>query len=192
MRNSPKRLARLTPLLAICALLLGADQPSNQSNPYHAIIERNLFGLKPVPQPAAAEPERPSPVRITLTGITTILGDKRVLMKTAHGQTPERSYILTVGQREGDIEVLEIDENTGNVTLNNAGVVMRLNLDKDGPLSSVNQMPSLGALPPPPAALPHRFGTFSRQVSPAKRPPIPSQSNLQIRGFSCVICCCLA
>jgi hypothetical protein len=111
------------------------DSPSGQ---YQAISERNVFGLHPPPaQPAPTSPAAPLP-KITLTGITTILGNKRALMKVAPavlkpGDTnKELSLILTEGQREGEIEVLQIDENVGSVKINNSGTVMLVTFEKDG------------------------------------------------------------
>ena len=71
-------------------------------------------------------------------GITTILGDKRVLLRVKFPAQPpeparEASCILTVGQREGPIEVLKIDEIAGSVEINNSGAVMVLTLARDGP-----------------------------------------------------------
>src|ERR1041385_247409 len=102
--------------LVLCAgaHAVTSDQPAN---PYQSIVDRNVFALKPPPPPPDPEASKPPPVKITLTGITTILGNKRALMKTppppgkpGEPAKQEMSYILTVGQREGDIEVLDIDE----------------------------------------------------------------------------------
>jgi hypothetical protein len=70
-------------------------------------------------------------------GITTF-GDKRALLKVKFPARPpeparEVSCILTVGQREGPIEVLEIDESAGSVRINNSGTEMVLTLAQDGP-----------------------------------------------------------
>ena len=88
-----------------------------QNTPYQSIVDRNVFALKPPPPPPDPEATKPPPVKITLTGITTILGNKRALMKSpappgkpGEPAKPEVSYILTVGQREGDVEVIDIDE----------------------------------------------------------------------------------
>jgi hypothetical protein len=123
--------------------------PDTSDNPYQSIIDRNVFALKPPPPPAdPAEANKGQVLKITLTGITTILGNKRVLMKTAPppgkpGEPPktEQSYILTEGQREGEIEVIEIDDKAGSVKVNNAGTVQTLTFEKDGA--------KLPATPPP-------------------------------------------
>ncbi len=133
--------------------------PDPATTPYQTIVDRNVFALKPPPPPPSAEEAKPPPVKITLTGITTIVG-KRALMKSpappgkpGEPAKPELSYILAEGQREGDVEVLEIDDKSGNVKINNAGVVVTLNIDKDGPKLPTTGLPP-GVPPPPMGAMP--------------------------------------
>jgi len=107
------------------------------ANPYQWIKDRNLFRL--IPPPEDQKPVPPQPPKITLTGITTILGKKLVLInvlpKAKPGeQAKPQSLILTVGQREAEIEVLEIDEQIdgGTVKLVNHGVIQVLSMQSDG------------------------------------------------------------
>src|SRR5262249_37418731 len=122
--------------LSVCAAA-SAVTSAPSAGPYDGIVDRNVFGLKPPPPPPDPEATKAPPSKITLTGITTILGNKRALMKTPPpqgkpGEQPkgEQSYILTIGQREGDIEVLDIDEKAGSVKVNNAGTVLTLTFEK--------------------------------------------------------------
>jgi hypothetical protein len=124
-------------------------------------VERNVFGLKPTPLVPPVEARGAPPPRITLTGITTILGDKRVLMKVeipgrAGEPASERSVILAEGQRESNIEVLKVDVDTGDVTIDDFGSIVALNLEKDGtklaPMSPrPNIAPPVGLIPPTPS-----------------------------------------
>ena len=142
--------------LAFCTVANAVPQESSD-NPYQSIIDRNVFSLKPPPPPPdPAEVNKPQTVKITLTGITTILGNKRVLMKTApppgkpgEGPKTEQSYILTEGQREGDIEVIAIDEKAGSVKVDNGGTVQTLTFEKDGA-----KLPATAAPPSAPGAVP--------------------------------------
>jgi len=142
--------------LAFCTAASAVPQESSD-NPYQSIIDRNVFSLKPPPPPPdTTEANKPQTVKITLTGITTILGNKRVLMKTApppakpgEGPKTEQSYILTEGQREGDIEVIAIDEKTGSVKVNNGGTVQTLTFEKDGA-----KLPATAAPAPVPGVVP--------------------------------------
>jgi len=125
-------LVGLSPFLAAQALVPGSSQDHYQNIP-----ERNLFALRPPPQ-VRNEPIPPQLTKILLTGITTILGDKRALMKTLlppgkpGDQAKEQSLILKEGQREGEIEVVAIDDKAGSVKVNNSGTVMVLTFEKDG------------------------------------------------------------
>jgi hypothetical protein len=161
--------------VALFGIAAGVAAPDTDVNQYNAISERNVFGLRP-PQPEAGPTNPPAPLpKITLTGITTILGNKRALMMLAPANlkpgeaNKEQSLILTEGQREAEVEVLQIDEKRGSVKVNHSGTIMVLTFDKDGaklpPTAPVRQPP--GA-PPLPTALPATAGaaTTSPTTSP--------------------------
>jgi hypothetical protein len=100
------------------------------SNPYQGIVDRNVFGLRPPPPPPSTEPVRPPPPAVALTGITTILGKKLAFMNVQVPPKPgeqakggPQSFMLGIGEREGEIEVIDIDEKGGIVKLNDYGVI---------------------------------------------------------------------
>jgi hypothetical protein len=135
-------------------LSLGAKGPvANASgNPYLGIVGRNVFRLKP-PQSQAREPASAPLARVRAVGITTMLGDKRALLKVylpARPPEPAREVacILKVGQREGPIEVLDINEIAGSVKVDNSGTGMILKLEKES--SHLLNAPPLPELPPLP------------------------------------------
>src|SRR5689334_17760425 len=94
--------------LALCIGLLSAPVHAivrdTEYHAYASIPARNIFGLKPIEQVQVTNPPPLLP-KLVLTGITTILGNKRVLMKEvppagSPGATnKEESLILTEGQR---------------------------------------------------------------------------------------------
>lgn len=142
--------------MAIClasglTLLPAAHAVVSDGNPYKAIITRNPFGLIPPPPPAPVTTVTP-PSNIQLTGITTLMGKKLAMLMATEpgpGKTPQ-SYMLTENQRDGQIEVLEIDDKTGTVKINNAGVNQTLTFDKDGIKAAASPIPGLpGGMPPP-------------------------------------------
>src|SRR5260221_5235276 len=160
---------------AICvlsALLLcaGANAvAADSANPYQGIVDRNVFGLKPPPAPARPEDNKPPPPKITLTGITTILGNKRALMNVQMPAKPpdpakQKSFILAEGQRDGEIEVLEIDEASGTVKVDDFGTVMVLDINKDGA-----KLPSIAPAPiaPPPGPVGYRPPAPNPYAAPA-------------------------
>lgn len=129
--------------LCFCTLTTSAQSITRQ-RPYNAIAERNVFGLTPKPPPQVPQPPTPPLPKLKLTGITTIFGNKQALLKVEfppqpHVPATNHSYILTEGQRDGPIEVLEVNEKLGQVKVNNSGTIMEVTFDK----------PSPGPTPPP-------------------------------------------
>ena len=149
-----RRLIKLSPPLLVALVLgLGMDAllAETSGNPYMAIAGSNSFRLKP-PQRQEQEPPVLELPRIKLVGITTF-GDKRMLLMVYLPARPpeparELSCILTIGQREGPIELVDVDEVAGRVTVRNSGKVMLLTLENEKPGPQKTAMPP--ALPTPP------------------------------------------
>lgn len=133
-----------------------------EGSPYGAIPGRNVFALKP-PTPVA--PVNPQvavlPVGIELQGFTTILGRPQVLLKVKVPPKPpepakDRSLVMDVGQREGEVEVIEMDTRAGVVKLKNQGNFVSLNLKDNaakptaGPALPPPGGPAAGGMIPPP------------------------------------------
>ena len=126
--------------IAVCLLSglvlnasLGAD------NPYAPIAARNIFGLNPPQAITPTAPEPPS--KITLNGIMDIFGTDQALFYVDVPPRPptpakQKSYILSEGQRQDDIEVTHIDVKKNVVTFNNHGVVQELPLVKAAPITT--------------------------------------------------------
>src|SRR5262245_12568151 len=122
--------------------------------PYHGIVERNVFNLKPPPPAVPPEPPPAPPPKITLTGITTILGNKKALMKVAVPAKPpepakDESFILSEDEGRGDIRVIAIDEKAGTVQVNNHGAVQTLDFKNDGAKQIAVAPPPALTVPPP-------------------------------------------
>src|SRR5262245_49387187 len=141
--------------LALSASALGSPADVGR---YHGIVERNVFNLKPPPPAVPPEPPAAPPPKITLTGITTILNNKKALLKVAVPAKPpepakEESYILTVDESRNDILVIDIDEKAGKVQVNNHGAVQTLDFKNDGAkqiaVAPPPVAPGPGAIPPP-------------------------------------------
>ncbi len=161
-----------------------ANVPERSPNDYEEIPRQNIFRLKAPDPPPKTEPEQPPRPKVILTGITTILENKRALMKVEPlpgkpGQdTKERSLILTEGQRDGDVEVLQIDDKAGAVKINHAGEVMTLTFDKDGPKLPNSPASAPGATAQNPVGIPVANAT-PPQPAPAMppQPPLPAYTN---------------
>ena len=96
--------AGLALIASVCADFSASAGDSD--NPYAPLVVRNVFGLNPAPTNGPVTPDVPPP-KITANGIMSIFGRLQALYKvvdTTPGQPlKEKSYILTVGQREDDI-----------------------------------------------------------------------------------------
>jgi hypothetical protein len=111
-----------------------ADDAGLAGNPYAIVAARNIFGLNP-PKPVdphAGDEVNPPP-KITLNGITDILGELQVLFKVANpakGSKPaaDQDYMLSEGQSQDDIEVVMINQQAGIVTFKNHGETQDLTL----------------------------------------------------------------
>ncbi len=155
--------------MTVC-VAAAARMPEKTADQYEGISERNLFGLKGQPQSAPEPAQVEAPTKLFLTGITTILGAKRVLLKeqapagSPAGPKQDQSLILAEGQREGGVEVLQIDPKAGKVKVNNSGVIQTLTFDRDG-----IKAPAAPAAPPP-------LPTTSSAPFPLPGPVQPGQS----------------
>ena len=127
-----------------------ADPPGQ---PYHGIVDRNVFGLKPPPPPPRPEDNQPPPPKVTLTGITTLLGKKLALMTMQLPAKPpapakEESYMLAEGEGQDELEVLQIDEKAGKVQVKNHGTPQTLDFVNNGAKLQMASLPAAAAPPP--------------------------------------------
>jgi len=116
------------------------------AGPYAGIASRNVFGLVP-PQPPRDEPAPVPLAKVRIVGITTFGGKCALLEVRLPASPPEPgkrlACVLTVGQQAGPITVLEIDEITGTVKVDNRGTAMMLRLDHAPSMPSPPEPPSL-------------------------------------------------
>jgi hypothetical protein len=169
-------------------ILLGnaqTNQVALSDDRFGRIQERNLFGLKAPEQPRVESPSTPVP-QITLAGITTVLGDKRALLKTQPrsdkpgAAAKEESLILAEGQREGPLEVLTINVSSGTVRVNNSGTIMTLDFEKNG-----QKLATPAANAAPPRSLPTvNAAPGAVEAAQTNLIPIPSPSSRNHRARS--------
>jgi hypothetical protein len=129
-----KRASRLLGCLFLAGPgLLRALPQDTSSNPYSIISERNVFHLNPPPPPP--EPEKPKvdlPV-FKLSGFCKIGSKTRALFSSASSKKEEgwSYYSLAEGEREGNLEVVKIDEAQGTVDILNSGTPATLSVKED-------------------------------------------------------------
>jgi hypothetical protein len=153
-----KRVGKIAICLAAGLVLntgLSADNVAPPNNPYAPIVARNIFDLNPPQAVASTAPEPPS--KVTPNGIMTIFGTPQVLFNVDVPPRPpapatQKSYILSEGQQEDDIEVVHIDEKNGVVTFNNHGVVQEIPLVKAPPITTPTRVVMNSGYTPPAGA----------------------------------------
>jgi hypothetical protein len=103
--------------------------PDIAANPFQNIVLANVFRLRepPLPiKPVAAKLPLPP---LKLTGILGF-GKTRALLE---GWLPAKQFFsLAQGERDGDIEVLRIDQKTGSVEVRIFGTVTNLSFERNG------------------------------------------------------------
>jgi len=194
MKRGPKTLICL---LCIIALTMRARAVVNDANPavdvsasggdrgisktsdggYSSIWLRNVFDLKPIlpPPPIDTKPPEPPP-NVKLQGITTILGDKRALFTVqvsgGPGKPPakEESYMLSEGQRQGSLEVLEINPKARTVKIKVEELVSTITFDTNKPAGGPGPGNMAAGVPRPPAVPPGRGFNPSAGYAPAASP----------------------
>jgi hypothetical protein len=166
----------------LCSEIVAVTPGSNpgapaSSNPYQGIVDRNVFGLKdPPPPPPPPEPPKP-PVNITMTGITTLLGKKRVFLTVTVSPKPgapavPTSFMLFEGEHQGDITIEQINEKEGTVQLKQGETPLTVSFKENG----VKGGPPVAGGSPPPNFQPNPFGggsTPGQKMIPS-RPLRPS------------------
>lgn len=150
--------AAKTTMLAVTSLLLSAGAEAvtpDVAAPYQGIVERNVFNIHP-PQiqanPADAR-QKEQPPKVTLNGITTILG-RKVTFLTIPGPKPgaqPETLMLSEEQGQDEIEVRQIDERAGVVKIVNHGEEQTLDFDHNGtkPAAPAPSMATPMNFPPP-------------------------------------------
>ncbi len=148
-----------------------------KENPYQIIIDRNPFGLRPIPPPPVPPdptPPPPPPLGVNLTGITTLLGPAKVFLEFTDPQTKkvERPPALLAGDTFKAITVVSIDSENNRVQIKNGDVESWLDFDKNGVKAAGGGTPAPvphpgfpGANPAAAAAVPVPAGASSASVT---------------------------
>jgi len=175
-----RRLLKFCFGLGCVTVLCGGSQGvagEQAPNEYAAIARRNVFGLR---EPVIKQDDPPPQVqlpKVFLTGITTVSNYRLAFLKTQSlakpgGTAVELYFRLSPGQKQGEMEVVEIDEKAGRVKIIYGGTPMELTFDRDAPKSNppANLAGQPGAMPNPPNASGDQVPTanFTGQTTPAQ------------------------
>jgi hypothetical protein len=107
--------------------------------PYAPAAASNVFGLTSPPSAPLNPQVGTPPPKITLTGVTTIVGPAEALFKVEGGERdgkpcPDKSYLLKEGQEEDGVAIVAIDLKKSVVTFNNHGVRQDIALTHELPV----------------------------------------------------------
>ena len=173
-------------VLVLVAHGVRAEEP----NPYLAVVERNIFGLKAAPVPAQeVTPVESPPVsgaKVVLTGITSIFGpsSSRALLEIVEQEPGKqggtRRPVLREGERDGSVEIVSIDVEKSIVKIRNAGTETELTFPKQ--VSS-----SIAANAPPPGGTVYNLAgtpTSNPTAPPTPPPPAGTIAGNDARGYS--------
>jgi hypothetical protein len=181
------RLIRVFAGLMLCTAASAQNDAESRANPYQSIVDRNLFALKPPPPPPEPESLKPPMPKFYLTGITTMLGRKRALMKAMPKAKPgvqpkEQSYFMAEGQRDGELEVLKIDEVARTVKVDYAGTMVVLDFTNNAVKGSASPLAGFPPVPPPRGGVP-TFG-YPGSNPGFRQPAVPTRPLRRTAGTS--------
>jgi len=96
------------------------------TRPFDAIARGNVFRLKPRLPEIHPPPPAEARLRITLQGVTTILGRPQALLSlqevtSAGTARSNRSCVVAEGESQQGVAVLEVNWQTGRVRLDHLG-----------------------------------------------------------------------
>ena len=116
--------------------------PTLADTPYQGIPIRNVFNLRPATVAAPEPAIKPPASKLTLAGVTDILGRKLAIVNVAPNpvvagktgpaveQKKEHSFTLAEGQRQEGVTILQIDQQLRVVKVDNDGSVETLAFEK--------------------------------------------------------------
>ncbi|HWN97027.1 MAG TPA: hypothetical protein VNT99_18500 [Methylomirabilota bacterium] len=155
-----------------------------KENPYQVIIDRNAFGLRPIPPPPEPKKEEAPPVPppdIKLTGITDLLGAPRVMLQVEDKQAkdPTKKFSFPI-IAEGDsdpgsgIFVVSIDMENMRARIRNGDAETTLDFKNNG----VKPGGAVASAVPHPGVVPlvRPLGVPQPPVAPAEASSIAGRS----------------
>ena len=113
----------------------GAQAAAADANPYEVIWDRNIFHLHPQPIPDPPPPAKPPELpRVMLTGIVAKGSSIRVYLAISPPDKKETTYYtggLLPGQKDHEVELLNIHSDKEEVDILNSGARETLSVESN-------------------------------------------------------------
>lgn len=121
-------------LLSVLALSVGIrSSAASNDDPYRAIMDRNVFDLRPMPvAPINTAPATPPP-NVKLGGLMEITGHPQAVLVVTDPAAPSKppvSYVLAEGERKSTVEVKSINMDNKTARVQIAGNEVQLKLEE--------------------------------------------------------------
>jgi len=99
-------------------------------NRYSDIASKNIYRLRTAPVAKTNEPPFELLPKVTLTGVTDILGEKMALLEVQPPGKTKISLVLCSGQADGEITLLSINQGLAEVTIRNRDTTQTLDMSE--------------------------------------------------------------
>ncbi len=172
-------------LLSVLALTMGTpairSSAASSDEPYRAIVDRNVFDLRPMPvNTGPATPPTPPP-NVKLAGLMEITGHPQAVLSVTDPTAPSKppvSYVLAEGEGKANVEVKSINMNTKTARVQIAGDIVQLKLEEVK--AAAGGAPGLAAAPGqrqfPPGARGGGRGAFPMPTPGGPAVPAPGSN----------------
>lgn len=143
-------------LLSVLALTVGAQAirsfGASSDDPYRAIVDRNVFDLRPMPEKTTPAPPPTPPPNVKLVGLLMITGHPQAVLSIADPTAPSKppaTYILAEEERRASVEVksINMDAQTARVDISGDVVQLKLEVMKAPPAGPAPAGPAMAGAP---------------------------------------------
>lgn len=177
-------------ILGLCAfgLAFGAKAEQRGMDAYKSIVDRNPFGLKDPPPAVVKDAPKTNEVKkedFYLTGISTIGNPNRpkvylISKDPQKKQYDEKYFNLTLGDRNGDLMLNEVDVKGRRVRITYLGEEKWLSMKDNGVPAPAGPAPGAPGVPtlPPGSIVPPPGGNAPIPLPNAHNPSIPQPQPL--------------
>jgi hypothetical protein len=187
--NANLKTAYVLGCAAVSGLMIAsavADTTSEDANPYAVISDKNVFHLNPPPPPPSTETAKPPDLqKVMLSGFQKVGNRMKVYLAIPAKDPKDTAYLaLQAGEKERDVEIVNIRADKEEVDILNTGTPMTLTVKSNG-FALTGGGGAKGGGPPAPAGPGHRMPGMPPPNVPAaavSSPPAGGNSAIVVGG----------